>query len=263
MDDHLKQLLLLAREHYDRGEFEPAENLLNKVLEHSDRFADVFDMLGVIAHARGDLKRAKGHFERAVSINPSYTEAQLNLMVTLNDLGEYDRARQVYSGIRHRGSGGKELDPFAKGKIANMHAETSQAYLDAGMTIEAISELEKAVQLCPSFADLRTRLGILYRDAGDHKHAREQFEAAKKANPNYLQARNMLGVLHLSSGDTARAIAEFEAVLAVDETNKSAQTYLRIAQNQPSPSKPPTASPKAAPPPPRPPGLAPKPPPKP
>jgi tetratricopeptide (TPR) repeat protein len=264
MDDHLKQLLLLAREHYDKGEFEPAESLLQKVVAQSDRFADVWDMLGVIAHARGDMKAAKAHFEKAVDLNPNYTEAQLNLMVTLNDLGEYDRARQVYSGIRSRGGSGKQLDPFAKGKIANMHAETSQAYLDAGMTMEAISELEKAVKLCPTFADLRTRLGLLYRDVGDIARAREQYEAAKEANPNYLQARNMLGVLHLTVGDASKAIEEFEAVLALDQDNKSAQTYLRIAQsgNQ-TPSKPPIAPPKTPPPPPRPKGRPSKPPPKP
>ncbi len=61
-------------------------------------------------------------------------------MVTYNDLGKYDAARQIYSQIRHRGAGGlAKADPFAKGKIANMHAEISQAYLDAGMIPEAVA----------------------------------------------------------------------------------------------------------------------------
>jgi len=177
-----------------------------------------------------------------VSLNPNYTEAQLNLMVTLNDLGEYDRARQIYSGIRHRGGGGRDLDPFAKGKIANMHAETSQAYQDVGMTLEAISELEKAVSLCPTFADLRTRLGVLYRDAGDLKRAREQFESAKSANPRFLQARILLGVLHLSAGETDKAIGELDAVLELDPVNKAAQMYLRIARSPSRGSRPPVPS---------------------
>jgi tetratricopeptide (TPR) repeat protein len=241
MDDHLKQLLLLAREAYAKREFDQAEPLLKQIVQQTNRFADVYDMLGVIAHSKGDLEGARRHFEKAVSINPNYTEAQLNLMVTLNDLGEYGKAREIYAGIRHRGSGGRSLDPFAKGKIANMHAETSHAYLDAGMTVEAISELEKAVSLCPTFADLRTRLGVLYRDAGDLQKAREQFEAAKDANPKYLQARIMLGVLHLSAGDNPRAIDEFDKVLDLDPENKSAQMYLRIAQSPArQSSRPPT-----------------------
>jgi tetratricopeptide (TPR) repeat protein len=240
MDEHIRQLLVLGREHYDRGEYEQAAQLLTQVVENTDRFADVFDMLGVIAHGRGELEKARASFEKAVSLNPNYTEAQLNLMVTLNDLGEYDRARQIYSGIRHRGGGGRELDPFAKGKIANMHAELSQAYQDVGMALEAIGELEKAVGLCPSFADLRTRLGVLYRDAGDFKRAREQFHAAKAANPKFLQARILLGVLHLSAGESEQAIEELSNVLELDPVNKAAQMYLRIARSPSRGSRPPS-----------------------
>ena len=133
MDDHLKQLLLLGREHYQKREYDKAEYLLRQVVAKTDRYADVFDMLGVIAHSRGDFALAERYFEKAVGLNPNYTEAQLNLMVTYNDLGKYDAARQIYALIRNRGAGGAaQADPFAKGKIANMHAQTAQAYQDAG-----------------------------------------------------------------------------------------------------------------------------------
>ncbi|HEY4159187.1 MAG TPA: tetratricopeptide repeat protein [Polyangiaceae bacterium] len=235
MDDHLKQLLLLGREHYQKRELDKAEYLLRQVVAATDRFADVFDMLGVIAHSHGDFTQAVQYFEKAVELNPNYTEAQLNLMVTYNDLGKYDAAREIYSRIRHRGAGGAlQADPFAKGKIANMHAEISQAYQDAGMIAEAVHELERAVSLCPSFADLRTRLAVLYRDIGDRERAREQLEAAKLANPGYIQGRVLLGVLLLSAGETHPARAEFEAVLERDPDNKSAQMYLRIAQRSKS-----------------------------
>src|SRR5688572_8906058 len=207
MDDHVKQLLLLGREHYQKRELDKAEYLLRQVVAETDRFADVFDMLGVISHSKGDFGQAERYFEKAVNLNPNYTEAQLNLMVTYNDLGKYDAAREIYSQIRHRGSGGvAQADPFAKGKIANMHAEISQAYQDAGMIVEAVQELERAVNLCPTFADLRTRLAVLYRDTGRPERAREQLEAAKEHNPNCVQARVLLGVLLLSSGEYAAAI---------------------------------------------------------
>ena len=93
--------------------------------------------------------------------------------------------------------------------------------------------------LCPAFADLRTRLGVLYRDAGDMKGAREQFEAARTANPRFLQARILLGVLHLSTGDNDRAIEELDQVLELDPVNKAAQMYLRIARSPGRTSRPP------------------------
>jgi tetratricopeptide (TPR) repeat protein len=233
MDDHLKQLLLLGREHYQKREFDKAEYLLKQVVQETDRFADVFDMLGVIAHAHGDFAEAELNFEKAVGLNPNYTEAQLNLMVTYNDLGKYDSAREIYARIRGRAAGGDgPTDPFVMGKIANMHAETSQAYQDAGMPAEAVIELERAVALCPSFADLRTRLATLYRDMGQKDRAREQLEIAKLHNPNYVQARVLLGALLLSAGDHGAAIEEFQAVIDRDGEHKSAQMYLKIAQTQ-------------------------------
>jgi tetratricopeptide (TPR) repeat protein len=233
MDDHLKQLLLIGREHYQKREFDRAEYLLKQVVQQTDRFADVFDMLGVIAHAHGDFAQAEQYFEKAVSLNPNYTEAQLNLMVTYNDLGKYDAAREIYARIRGRAAGGDgPADPFAMGKIANMHAEISQAYHDAGMPAEAVTELERGVALCPTFADLRTRLAMLYRDMGQKERAREQLEIAKQHNPNYVQARVLLGVALLSGGELGAAISEFEAVLERDSEHKSAQMYLKIAQTQ-------------------------------
>jgi tetratricopeptide (TPR) repeat protein len=232
MDDHLKQLLLLGREHYQKREFDKAEYLLKQVVEQTDRFADVFDMLGVMAHSRGDFAQAERNFERAVRLNPNYTEAQLNLMVTYNDLGKYDAAREIYGQIRSRGATGGLGDPFAKGKIANMHAELSQAYQDVGMTADAIAELEKAVRLCPQFADLRTRLAVLYRDNGDPRRAREELELARASNPNYAQARLLLGVMMLSTGELEPAATEFETVLAKDPENKGAQMYLRVVKGR-------------------------------
>src|SRR5215471_1415930 len=213
MDDRLKQLLILGREHYERREYERAEHVLREVLEHTDRFADVYNMLAVILHERGDFVAAERYFERAVELNPNYTEALLNLAVTYNDLGKYEAARQVYAKIRRNDGQGGVLDPFARGKIANMHADLAQAYSDAGCRQDAIEQLKKAVELCPTFSALQTRLGSLYRDAGNLGLAREHYEAARDANPRYVPARVLLGVTMLSLGTIDQAILEWREAL--------------------------------------------------
>jgi tetratricopeptide (TPR) repeat protein len=240
MDDRVKQLLGQGRDFYQKREFDKADFLLREVVESTDRYADVFDMLGVIAHSRGDFPAAERYFERAVALNPAYTEALLNLAVTYNDLGKYEAARRVYSRVRGLGGGGgpAQLDPFARGKIANMHADIGQAYADSGLVKEAIDEYLKAIGLCPSFADLRTRLGTMYRDAGELGRAREQYVAAKEANPKYVQSRVLLGVTLLAMGDIAGALGEWREVLAQDPENKSAQMYVRMVEIQTKPGTP-------------------------
>jgi tetratricopeptide (TPR) repeat protein len=245
MDERLKQLLVLGREHYERREYDRAERVLRQVLEITDRYPDVFNMLAVICHDRSDFVAAEQHFERAVELNPNYTEALLNLAVTYNDLGKYEAARQVYGKIR-QGSGTEGvLDPFARGKIANMHADLAQAYADCGCRAEAIEQLRKGVELCPTFADLQTKLGTLYRDDGNLAVARKHYEAACAANARYVPARVLLGVTLLSLGESESAAAEWREVLTLDPDNRAAKMYLRMVEAQKS-ARPPRTVPPAA-----------------
>jgi tetratricopeptide (TPR) repeat protein len=227
----VKQLLVLGREHYAKREFEKAEQMLRMVLEEEDRYADVHDMLGVIAHSRGNFLVAERHFERALEINPAYTEAALNLAVTYNDRGKYEKAREVYGRIKVGPYGTSQgLDPFARGKIANMHADLGQAYHDAGLVREAIAEYEKATALCPHFADLQTKLGSLLREINDLQGARQRYEAALQAKPNYVPARLQLGVVLLALGDPAGAEEQWQQVATLEPENSQAKMYLRMLE---------------------------------
>jgi tetratricopeptide (TPR) repeat protein len=233
MDARLKSLLVLGKEHYERREFDRAEQAFHEVLAlGGDTFADVHNMLAFILHDRGDLQGAERHFKRAVEINPRYIEAHLNLAVTFSDLGKFEEAHLVYERIRELEGTDKKLDPFVRGKIANMHADVAQAYIDAGCRAEAIGELKKAIELCPTFADLHMKLGNLHRDGGNLPMAREHYATACTVNPKYVPARVLLGVTLLALGNADEALAEWKAALAIDPDNKNAQMYLRMTEAQ-------------------------------
>src|ERR1700748_2238742 len=134
MDDRLRNLMHLAREHYENREYAEAEPILLQMLREHQGFADMFNMLGVIHHGHGRFSQAQEMFEHALQINPNYTEAALNLAVTYNDLGKYQQAKDVYAqAIAHSRAQPRQLDPFAKGKIANLHARVAGAYAGIGM----------------------------------------------------------------------------------------------------------------------------------
>ena len=202
-------------------------------------------MLGVIYHAQGRFSDAEEAFEEALRLNPNYTEAALNLSVTYNDLGKYDaRARGLRQGrLGTRVGQPRSLDPFARGKIANMHADLGAAYAGLGLYDEAVREYSKALELCPDFVDLRVRLGNVYRDMGMLDAAVAEFEDAKRLRPDYLPARIHLGVTLFSLGRKDAAIDEWQAVLEVDPNNKSARLYLRMVHDTNGP-QPGSALPK-------------------
>jgi tetratricopeptide (TPR) repeat protein len=242
MDENLKQAVALGREHYEKREYEKAQRYFAEVIASGQRYADIYNMMGVIHHDSGRLEAARDSFMRAIDINPGYTEAALNLAVTLNDLGEYDRAQQVYRGAVHRDARGKqEVDPFAKGKIANLHAEVAHAYLQVHMHNEAIQEYRSAIRLCPHFADIRLQLAEVYREMGDMSAARYELEESIRIRPDFGPARVALGVLMLVSGHRQEAIKVWEEAMRRDPNNKAADMYLRIAHNPPVISEPPRA----------------------
>lgn len=232
MDDNTKQLLALGREHYEKREFDKAEHYLVQVIEEGVSYADVHNMVGVVRHDRGAFEDAMKAFEAALAINPTYTEALLNLSVTYNDLGRYDQAKETYK--RAMSAGAKEpgeIDPFARGKIANLHAQVAQAYHDVGMLDEAIRELRKAVYLGPDFADLRLRLANVYREKGDLESSRFELQQSLESKPAYVPARVALGVVLLAQGNKDAAIAEWTRALDDDPGHRAAKMYLRMADS--------------------------------
>lgn len=228
MDDQ-KELLARGRELYEARDHSNAEPVLAQLGQAGTTSADVYDMLGVIAHQRGDLAMAEARFRKAVELNPGYTDALLNLAVTLNELRKYDEARQIFERLGKKTSTNDAvIETFARGKIANMHAELAQAYADLGHLNEAIEQMEKAVRLCPSFSDLRVKLAMFYRDAGRHEYARLELQAAVDASPRFVRAHILLGATQLALGDKSSARQSWEEALSIEPESVRAASYLKM-----------------------------------
>ncbi len=235
MDDRLKHKIVAAKEHFERREFEHTEPLLLQILEKNDRLADIHNMLGIVRHERGDFDGAKEAFEHAVSLNPKYTEAILNLVVTCNDLGQYDEGRRIFEAMKASvgpSITGEVTDSFALGKIANMHADVAQAYAQIGRIDDAIAEIQKGIALRPTFADLHAKLGGLERDRGDLSAAHEAYERACSVNPAYTHARIQLGVTLFMLDRKAEAAEAFRTALENEPGHKVAAMYLRLVEGR-------------------------------
>jgi tetratricopeptide (TPR) repeat protein len=225
----LRELVARGRAHYLAGEYPEAITCLATVLGEKAPYADVYDMLGVIYHQEGRLAEAEEMFREALRINPAYTEAALNLVVTCNDLGKYADAKQVYEqAMAASKRAPRELDPFAKGKIANMHAEVGATYRAVALYEEAVREYERALALCPTFVDIRTELGNTRREMGDVEGAIRELEHVRAESPRFVAGRLQLGLSYYAAGRRDHAGAEWRAVLEAAPGNRSARMYLSL-----------------------------------
>jgi tetratricopeptide (TPR) repeat protein len=234
----LRELVARGRAHYNAGEYPEAVACLTEVLREKVPYADVYDILGVIYHQEGRLAEAEEMFNEALRINPAYTEAALNLVVTCNDLGKYAEAKAVYErAMATSKRAPRELDPFAKGKIANMHAEVAAAYRGVTLFDEAIREYERALALCPTFVDIRTDLGNTRREMGDIAGAIRELERVRAENPRFVSGRLQLGLGYYAAGRREEAATEWRAALAAAPGNRSARMYLSLVEPAPPSEK--------------------------
>ena len=142
------------------------------------------------------------------------------------NLGRYDEAKHVYRGALAQGercAGG--VTPFVKGKIANLHAEVAQAYIDAGLISEAMHELRKAVLLCPHFADLRLKLANLYKETSDLEAAAYELDEALKVKPLFVS----MAVTRLLQGFRELVDHELgESLAGADELDSERAALLQV-----------------------------------
>jgi tetratricopeptide (TPR) repeat protein len=236
---NVRALVARGRAHYAAGEYAEAVTCLTEVLRGKAAYADVYDMLGVIYHHEGRLAEAEEMFRTALRLNPAYTEAALNLVVTCNDLGKYGEAKTIYEqAMAAVQRAPREIDPFVKGKIANMHAEIGATYRAVGAFDEAVREYERALALCPTFADLRTELGKTLREMGELSPSIRELELVRAEQPRYAPGGVHLGLSYHAAGRHEDAAAQWRSVLEADPTNASARMYLAMLEGNPPGSGP-------------------------
>lgn len=231
MDD-VRNLFTEGKKAFLSHQYDKAQHTFLQLIEKAPYFADVYNMLGVINHSSGQFNDAVKFFEKALKINPKYTEALLNLAVLYNDLGKYKKARGLYAKVqaKSREHKGSKMDPFIRAKLANRHAEVGDIYEGIGFYKEAIEEYRKALKLAPNFHDIRCKLAICLREMRKYAEAVREFKKVIKANPRYHYAQVQLGVTQYASGKIKDAVKQWNAVLQKAPNNEGARMYLRLAE---------------------------------
>lgn len=238
MDDQVRELVALGKEHFQRGDYSLAAGHLEQVVARGHQLPDVHHTLGCIYHQLGEFESAERAFRHALELNPSYVEAALNLAIVLNDLGKYEAAQEAYGRALAQVQGGKPregtgvvLDSYTRGKLANLHAAVGDGYASVRHPADAAVEYRRALDLCPTFVDVRLKLAHSLRDAGELEPALVEYRAAARAAPAYLPARVALGTALYTAGRVDEAVQQWEAVLEVDPEHRTAAMFLKLARS--------------------------------
>ncbi|HEX6644821.1 MAG TPA: tetratricopeptide repeat protein [Gemmatimonadales bacterium] len=223
------QLVARARERFLLQDYHGAVHLLQEVTASGHAFADAHHLLGLSLSLLGQMDRALAEFDRALELNPRYLEALIHRGIVLNELGRQPEADESFRRAALADTGSvRGLPAPVAAQLANRHAELGQAYAEVGALDRAVEQYRRALELGPTFHDLRYRLARVLIEAGRALEAREELEQVVAARPGFVDAGAALGLARYLSGDAAGAREVWQAALERRPDNPRIEAYLNM-----------------------------------
>ncbi len=163
-----------------------AETNLRKALELGNANSATYYYLGKVFQRRNDLTQAAQHMEKAISLDPNYREAH------------YDLA-QIYKAQKRPDEAKKQRETFQKifqaqnqrnlvvrrcqtsPDNADLQRDLAKLLVNQGDLVSALPHLQKALELRPTWKEVREKLAMLHRAMGRPRMA-EKIESQASAN---------------------------------------------------------------------------------
>jgi Tfp pilus assembly protein PilF/peroxiredoxin len=159
--------------------------------------------LGTLLAKTGETERARSAFERALTLQPDFAEANNDLGALLAQSGDLPAAIE-----RFRSAIASTPDyPDALNNLG-------YALLLSGNDAEARGLYEKALALQPDFPEALNNLGLLLGRAGELDRAERLFRDALARRAEYGEAANNLALVLVARGQSKEAVALLETFVS-------------------------------------------------
>lgn len=168
-------------------------------------------LLGLKYQSQGKERQAREAYQRAVTLNPSYSEALLRLGALKSRQGDQAGAVQALTKAL-------QLDPKnqeARSLLGAVYGRQGLMLLEQGKSAEAIQILKKAATHNPKDDAALNNLGVALAAQGDLNQAAQAFQLAIQANPANDNAHFNLGFTYLRTGDKAGALNQYAALTSL------------------------------------------------
>ncbi len=227
-----KEFLEEGKRLIEEGSYQKASFFLKKALKKNPDYPDINNLMGVALSLSGRYKEAMTYFVRAIKSNPEYIEGHINYALTLNQLGEIEKAGEEFEIAEklelERDSEMEKVEFSVRARIANVHKEAAVLYASIERDDEAIAELQKALRFAPNFHDIRTLLGKMYIKKGDYAEAKEELKEVLKRSGDFVPAAVKLGFCYYKEDDKEMAREIWGKAKELDPDNKSLKMYLEL-----------------------------------
>ena len=198
---NLDAVFYLAKAEFMSGNLARASELIEQLTKTSANDSAALHYLrGNVYVAKQALPEAANAFEAAITRDPSFDMAFINLGVVRRQSGDVDGARMALS----------RATVLAPGNVVAW-TELAHLHRDAGVVADAEACFERALALDASVTSTWVTLGNLLTETFKFSRARQCFERALALTPGHESALSTLGFVLGEMGETAAAQAALEA----------------------------------------------------
>lgn len=189
---HYLQALL----HYAVGETDDALDSVQEALKTRPDYPPAIFLLGLLQYDSKSYEQASRNFERYLQYRRGSPDALKILAATYLKLNQPDRAQVL-------------LKPYLAlpGADARLLALAGEAYLRTDNPRSALGLFEKAAELVPASAVLRTKIGLSRLAAGEESKAIEELEASSALSAKDYRADLAIAYYYLGNGQYDKALA--------------------------------------------------------
>jgi tetratricopeptide (TPR) repeat protein len=230
--EYLKKLCFDGEKFFKTGDFVNSRQCLEEYVSSDGQSGEAFFFLGSIYHSEGQIGKAIKCFSKVLEINPNHTDSVLCLSVLYNDIGQYDKGKELFekaNNIVEKSCYSEDLK--INKTFSQRHYELAEMYLSYQKYEEAIFELNKASALDQDNLEIRIKLARTFAKKGLNVKAEEELIRLKTEYPKFIEARVSLGLFYFSLGKVIDAQLEWEQGLNVDPQNKDLRNYLQMSNN--------------------------------
>lgn len=196
------QALRKAIASYKKGEWADAAVAAASAAETHARYTEAYHLLALALDNLGQRNKAFEMYERALSLGPAKASLLFDLGNAAAKLQRFDAAESAYRAYL-------KLRPECPKGVSGLAACT----LATGKVDEARSTVQRALDSAPESADLWNTLGTILVEAGDFEGAIAAYAPAQRLAPT--TARTFHNIAHAQShiGKHEQAIANFTRAL--------------------------------------------------
>ena len=197
-------------EHYQKGQYNLAENLAKEITEKYPDHQFSWKVLGLLFTQTGRLQDSLIANQRAVEISPDDAEAHNNFGITLKELGILEEAEASYK---------KAI--AIKPDYAEAHNNLGNTLKELGKLVEAVTSYKKAISIKPKYAEAHFNLGSTLQELSRLEEAEASYKKAIESKPDLAEAYYNLGILLYEARRYAQA-AEYLKLINFEHS----QSYL-------------------------------------